>query len=149
VVGSPGGDALLDGLGGEFLGEGAGDERGEFGVGGEAQGDELPGRELIDVGRRGEGGDAQAFFEADDTILYLQRVGSEFGHDQGDEDGDEKPTEMEVSLKRPGAAEVVDGEAEVDEDEGHENEVVEGIPRDMARGGLSFRHGGDHTRRVR
>jgi hypothetical protein len=50
VVASPVDDALLDGLGLEVLGEGLADESGEFVVGGEAEGDQLFDRELIDVG---------------------------------------------------------------------------------------------------
>jgi hypothetical protein len=146
VVRTPGEDALLDRFGVEVFGEGAGDERGQLGVGGEAQGDELLGGEFVGVGCGCERGDAQAFFKTDDTILYLQRVGSEFDHDKGEEEGDENPSEIEVSLERPTAAGAVDGEAKIDERERHEDEVVEGIPRDMARGRLSFRHGGDHTR---
>ena len=41
VVGAPVGDGLLDGFGFEVFGECALDEGGEFGVGGEAQRDDL------------------------------------------------------------------------------------------------------------
>ena len=50
VVGAPVDDALFDGLGLEALGDGLVDEGGEFGVGGEAEGDDLLDVELVDVG---------------------------------------------------------------------------------------------------
>ncbi len=49
VVATPVDDALLDGFGFEVLGEGFADKSGKFGVGGEAEGDELFDGELVDV----------------------------------------------------------------------------------------------------
>ena len=49
VVGAPVDDGLLDGFGLEALGECGVGESGEFGVGGEAEGDELAGGEIVDV----------------------------------------------------------------------------------------------------
>lgn len=49
VVGAPVGDGLLDGLGFEALGECGVGEGGEFGVGGEAEGDELVSGEVVNV----------------------------------------------------------------------------------------------------
>jgi hypothetical protein len=63
---------LLDGLGLEVLGEGLADKGRDFVVGCEAEGDELFDGELIDVGAifgRKKRVEAQALFEADDTIL--------------------------------------------------------------------------------
>ena len=50
VVGAPVDDALFDGFGFEALGDGLVNEGGEFGVGGEAEGDDLLDVELVDVG---------------------------------------------------------------------------------------------------
>jgi len=49
VVGAPVDDGLLDGRGLEALGERGVSKGGEFGVGGEAEGDELAGGEVVDV----------------------------------------------------------------------------------------------------
>ena len=72
MVGAPVDDALLDGFRFEVLGEGFADERGKFGVGGEAEGDELFDGELVDVcavfGLK-EGSEAEAFFETDYSVL--------------------------------------------------------------------------------
>jgi hypothetical protein len=55
VVGAPVGDVLLDGFGLKSFGKGFVDEGGEFGVGGEAEGDELLDGELVDVDAVGWG----------------------------------------------------------------------------------------------
>ena len=72
VVGTPVDDALLDGLRFQILRESSVSESGEFRVGGEAKGDELPDGELVDeaeVGGRQKSGEAEALFEPDDAVL--------------------------------------------------------------------------------
>ena len=53
VVGAPVDDVLFDGFGFEALGDGLVDEGGKFGVGGEAEGDDLLDVEFLDVGEIG------------------------------------------------------------------------------------------------
>ncbi len=71
------------------------DEGGELLVGGEAEGDELGGGELVDVGAIGfghEGGEAEAFFEADDAVLDFEgAVAGNFRHHEEDDRQDDPP----------------------------------------------------------
>lgn len=77
VVGTPVGNGLLDGFWLEFLGEGAVGESADFFVGGEAEGDELPDGELVDVLELvcgDEGCEPEALLEANEPILQFQIV---------------------------------------------------------------------------
>jgi hypothetical protein len=126
VVASPVDDAFLDGLGFEVLGEGSVSQGGEFVVGGKAECDELFDRELIDMGTIlgwKECVEAQALFEADDTVLDAEgAVSCAAGHDEED-DGHCDPPEMESPVLGP----VVDGdvnrEDEVEQKHGQDEEV--------------------------
>ena len=104
VVGAPVDDALLDGLGLEVLGEGLADEGGEFGVGGEAEGDELFDGELVDVGAvfgGEERGETETLFEADNAVLDAEgAAASDACHDEED-DGHDDPPEMSVLVAGP------------------------------------------------
>jgi len=115
IVGTPVGDGLLDGFGLEVLGEGPVDESWELGVGGEAEGDELPGCKFVDVGelidweKRCE---AEALFKADDAVLQLEVVDATFkGKDQKGQRDEDRP------MAEPGifVAEV-DGDVDSDSD---------------------------------
>jgi hypothetical protein len=131
VVASPVDDALLDGLGFEVLGEGFADERGEFVIRGEAKGDELFDRELINVGTIFGGEErveAEAFFEADEAILNgNSAAASDACHDEED-DGHGDPPEMESPMVRPVVDGDVDGEDEVEQKQGQNEEVKERVP---------------------
>jgi hypothetical protein len=142
VVGAPGGDALLDGFGLEVLGEGFVDQGGELGVGGETESDELLDGELVDVGAVGGGeerGETEALFEADDAVLDFHGApASDACHDEED-DGHDDPPEMEMPVDRPVVDGRVDGEDEVEQKQGHDDEVkgwVEaGVVLEVLRGG--------------
>jgi hypothetical protein len=72
VVCAPVDDALLDGFGFEALGDGFVDEGGKFGVGGEAEGDDLLDVEFLDVREVSgwkECRETELLFEADDAVL--------------------------------------------------------------------------------
>ena len=102
------------------------DEGGKFFVGGEAQGDELRGGELMDViavWSGDQGGEAEAFFEADDAVLGLEgAVAGDPGHHEED-DGHCDPPEMGVLVGGPVVDGDVDGEDEVEEQHGQNEEV--------------------------
>jgi hypothetical protein len=131
VVGAPGGDALLDGLGLEVLGEGFVDEGGELGVGGEAESDELLDGELVDVGAVGGGeerGETEALFEADEAVLHFDgAVASDACHDEED-DGHDNPPQMRVRVAGPIVNGDVDGEDEVEQKQGQNEEVKGRVP---------------------
>ena len=98
VVAAPVDDACFDGLGLEVLGEGFAEEGGELVVGGEAKGDELFDRELVDVGARASAGrramQAEALFEADDTVLRGQGgAACNARHDEEDQGHNDPPKE--------------------------------------------------------
>jgi len=108
------------------LGKGSVSQGWEFVVGGKAEGDELFDRELIDVGAifgRKERMEAQALFEADDTVLDAEgAVSCAAGHDEED-DGHRDPPEMESPMLRPVVDGDIDGEDEVEQKHGQDEEV--------------------------
>jgi hypothetical protein len=116
VVGAPVDDALLDGFGFEALGEGGVGEGGEFGVGGEAERDELAGGEVVDVFAVSgweEGGETEAFFEADDAGLIFKSVVSGAAGDQDQDNGHDDVPQICVLPSGPSMNGDVDGEADV------------------------------------
>ena len=131
VVGAPVNDALLDGFGLEVLGEGFADESGELGVGGEAESDELLDGELVDVGAvfgGKESGEAETLFEADDAVLHFDGpAASDAGHDEEDDGHDDAP-EMAVCVAGPCVHSGIDGEDEVEQEQGQHEEMKERIP---------------------
>jgi hypothetical protein len=126
VVGAPVGDAFLDGFRLEVLSEGLADEGGELGVGSEAEGDELFGGELVDVGAvfgGKERGETETLFDADDAVLDLEGIfPAEASHEEED-DGHDDPPEMSVRVARPLVNGAVDGEDEVEQEYGQDEEV--------------------------
>jgi hypothetical protein len=126
VVSAPADDAFLDGLGFEVLGECPADKGGEFVVGGKAESDELPDRELIDVGAIfgwKECVEAQALFEADDSILCPESLGSgDTGHHEED-DGHDNPPEEKNAVLGPVVDGDVDGEDQVEQEHGQDKEM--------------------------
>ena len=131
VVAAPVDDALFDGFWFEVLGEGFADEGWEFGVGCEAEGDELFEGELVDVRAVFGGqecGEAQALFEADDTILNgNSAAASDACHDEED-DGHDDPPEVEAPVRWPVMDGGVDGDDEVEQKQRHNDEMKERIP---------------------
>jgi hypothetical protein len=131
IVGAPVDDALLDGLGFEVLGQGFADQGWEFGVGGEAESDELFDGELVNVGAVFGGeecGEAETLFEADDAVLHFGgAAASDAGHDKKD-DGHRNPPEMGVGVPRPCVHGGVDGEDEVEQKHGQDEEMKERVP---------------------
>lgn len=165
VVGAPVCDGLLDLFGGEVFREGAAGERGEFGVGGEAEGDELGLGEGLGEGEFSgskQGAEAQAFFEADEAVLCFEG-GSAAAAGQNDErDRHHNPPEEEFAVLRPVMNGRVDGEDEIGEENGKQD-VMEGwVETGVVVVVLTFGHeaeflsrtadgcGGwrDHTRRM-
>ena len=118
VVASPVDDALFDGFGFEVLGEGFAEEGREFGVGGEAEGDELFDGEFVDVGAvfgGEESGEAQALFEADDSVLNGETAPArDASHDEEDDSHDDPP-EVDVLVVGPLANGDVDTDDEVEQ----------------------------------
>lgn len=145
VVGAPGGDGLLDVGWGQVFGEGAADEAGEFGVGGEAEGDELlDGKGLSGSGGFGGGkecGDAEALLEADDAVLILEGVAAE--HERKEDEGEGHDDVPEVELRDGGAVveDEIDGENEVEEEDLDEDEVEGWVETGVVLEGLWGGHG--------
>ena len=121
---------MLDGFGFEVLGECLADEGGELVVGGEAESDELFDGELVDVGALFGGKErveAEALFEADDSVLDPESLGSgDTGHDEED-DGHCDPPEEESAVFGPVVDGDVDGEDEVEKKHGQNKEMKGGI----------------------
>ena len=118
------------------------DEGGELGVGGETEGDELLDGELVDVGAVGGGeerGDAETLFEADDAVLHFDGAAASDACQDEEDDGHDDPPEMESPVGRPMVDGGVDGEDEVDQEQGQNEEVkgrVEaGVVLEVLRGG--------------
>lgn len=134
VVAAPVADVLFDGFGLEVLGEGLADQSGEFGVGGEAEGDELAHGELVDVRTffgREDCLEAKAFFNADDAVLDDEgAITQPNGHHQEDERHDDGPHEH-VPVFGPVMDGDVDGEDDVEGKHGEDEEVIGGIVADM------------------
>lgn len=139
-VGTPLNDAPLDGLGGEVFGESAGDERWKLGVGGKAERDELRSGEPEDVRLGRERGDAEALFKAYDPVLHAERVEAHLGHRQQESEGDDDEPEMQAEIAVR-AKRQNDGDDEVDQEDGKQGEVRDGIESGMVGCGLNLGHG--------
>ena len=131
VVGAPGGDALFDGLGLEVLSEGSVGEGGELGVGGETERDELLDGELVDVGAVGcgeERGETEAFFKTDEAVLHFDGAAASDACYDEEDDGHDDPPQMRVCVARPIVNGDVDGEDEVEQKQGQNEEVKGRVP---------------------
>jgi len=126
VVGAPGSDGLLDLLAVEVFGDGAVGEGGYFGVGGEAEANELVDGEGVDEAElvfRQEVGEAELFFEADEAVLVLEGVAAEdAGHDE-EQDRHHDPPQVDVDAAGPGVDGRVDREDEVQQQHRQDEEV--------------------------
>lgn len=126
VVATPVDDALLDGFGFEVLGEGLADQGGELVVGGKAESDELFDGELVDVGALFGGKErveAEALFEADDSILDTESLGSGDASQHEEDDGHCDPPEEESAVLGPVVDGDVDGDDQVEKKHGENKEM--------------------------
>lgn len=143
MVGPPVDDALLDGFGFEVLGEGAMHQGGEFGVGGEAEGDELAGGELVDVGKlvgRDQGGYAEPFFEADDPVLRSDCILAAEKSQKDERQRHDDPPKIKVAMCWPVMDGGVNREHEIEDKERHQDEMEGRIAANMIAGALRFGH---------
>jgi hypothetical protein len=125
-VGAPIGDAFFDCFGLEVLGEGFADEGGDFGVGGEAQGDELLDSEFADV--RSVFGLEQSLktetlFETDDAVLCPEGCPTTDASHYEEDNRHGDPPEVSVLVPRPRMNGGVDGKDEVKQEHGQNEEV--------------------------
>ena len=145
VVGTPGGDGRLDGFGVEAFLKGAGGERGEFAVRGEAERDELLGGEPCDVEGWSEGREAETLFEANDAVLIAETVDAGLYGDQQEKQGGDDPAEMKIVRRWPEADRSPDGGDEVKDGDRQDKEVEDGIEGGVALGRLGLRHAANDT----
>ena len=126
VVGAPGGDELLDLLAVEVFGDGAVGQGGYFGVGGEAEADELVDGEGVEEAELVFGekvGEAELLFEADKAFVVLEGVGAkEAGHGEEDDRHQDHP-QVDDDVVGPGVHGHEDGEDHVEEQQRRDEEV--------------------------
>ncbi len=126
VVSAPVDDALFDSFRFEVLGEGLAEERGKFIIGGEAERNELLDAELVDVDAifgRQECVEAEAFFEANDAVLRDEGAVTTALGDHEDDEGHEDPPQEKSTVLGPVVNGDVDGEDEVQQKHGQNEEV--------------------------
>ncbi len=144
MIGPPGCDGLLDLLWCEVFGGGSGGERGELGVGGEAEGDELGSGEGVGAGELGgweQGGETEALLEADDAVLSPDRGAAGDASENQEREGHDDPPEEESAVLRPVVDGDVDGETEVDEENWGQDEVERRIVAGVVPVALGLGHG--------
>ena len=144
VIGAPAGDGLLDLLGGEVFAGGADRQRVEFGVGGEAEGDELPFGEGVDegvVGGRKKRGKAEALFEPDEPILGSDGGAAGDSGEHKESEGHDDPPEEERVVPGPVVDSGVDREDEVEDEDGNQDEVEGWIVAGVIAEALRLGHG--------
>jgi hypothetical protein len=143
IVRAPVDDALFDGLGSEFLAGGLESKCRKFFVRGEAEGDQLGGSQSSDDGVIGAGQDrdeAELLFEPDDSILGFDGVRACFEGEQDEGEGHDDPPDVQVRMGGPIVNGFVDGEAKVEQQERHQNEVIGGIEACVILVGLRCGH---------
>lgn len=126
VVGAPVGDGLLDGFGREVLAEGALDEGGEFGVGGEAERDDLRERERLCRGGklwREQTLVAEVLFETDDAVLHAGRIGPCDAGEEEERDGHDEKPRVQPDVMRQATNQYDDGDNQIDEKDRSDEEV--------------------------
>jgi hypothetical protein len=126
------------------------DEGGKFGVGGEAEGDDLLDVELLDVGvvvGWQEGGEAKGLFEADDAVLDFEVVDAGLRGENDEGRSDDDPPEMKVAVMMPVMDGDRDGDEEIDEKDGEDEEVHRGIEAAVVFVALGCGHGGPFSER--
>lgn len=143
VIATPVDDTSFNVFGLEVLGERFTEERREFAVGGEAEGNELFDGELVDVGAFFGGeksGEAEAFFEADDTVLCsetsLARDASHYEEDGRHED----PPKVKSPVSWPVVNGDVDGEDKIEQEYRQNEEVKRRVPACMVLEVLCWGH---------
>jgi hypothetical protein len=146
VVGTPVDDGLLDLFLVEILGNGAGGECGDFGVGGKAEGDELLHMQGVDEAQLRFGqevGEAELLFKADDAVLGADcRVARDNRHSDED-DRHDNPPKIGVVVGTgviPAVNRDVDGEEQVQEKKWQHEKGKQGIAARVVGKGLGLRH---------
>lgn len=121
---------------------------GELCVRGEAQSDELGEGEGVDESELAVGqevGEPQLLFEPDEAVLRAQcGHAADAGH--GEEDnGHGDPPEVGVLVTRPGVDGCIDGEAQVEQQHGNDEEVEERVEARVVFVGLWLSHVDDDS----
>jgi hypothetical protein len=134
---------LLDGFGLEILSEGFADEGREFVVRGEAKGNELLNAEVVDVcalfgGKKRV--EAEALFESDEAVLNLKGAVARTAGDYEEDKGHDDPPEKKNPVLRPVVDGDVDGEDEVKQQHGQDEEVKRWIDAAVVLKILRGRH---------
>ena len=144
-VGTPRSHRLLNLFWGEVFDEGAVEEGGEFGVRGEAEGDELgEGKGVGGFGLRG--GEkalvAEVFFEADEAVLDALGVGA--GLEAGEEEGGGEEDDPHAEGQAGGVGDRGPDDADEDvEEEEEQGGGVDGVASGVVLVGLGWGgHGG-------
>jgi hypothetical protein len=130
VIGAPADNRLLDLIRGQFLCGSPPRESGKLLIRGKTEGDELLGGKIGDqrvIGGGQKCGKAEALFKANDPVLDMKGVNSALFGDEDEQDREEDPPESDMG--EVAVAEVVEdeGENQIEEQERHDDEVVEGI----------------------
>ncbi len=94
---------------------------------GEAESDELTGRELREVGAGNQCADAQALFKPDDAVLVGERVAAQLQDKEEEADGDDDGPEVQKRMHRPTVNGLVDGDDKIDHEDGGKHEGRDGI----------------------
>jgi hypothetical protein len=117
----------------------------EFGIGGEAEGDELGDGELVEVSAFSGGeehGEAKALFDPDDAVLIFESIAAGALDYEEEDDGHDDLPEMGVPVGRPVVDGDVDREGDVEEKQRDEDEVEERVEAYVVLEGLWCGHGG-------
>ena len=80
-----------------------------------------------EIGWWEEAGETKVLFEADDAVLHLEVVRTGDYAENDESGGDEDPPELKATVMRPVMDGDVDGDAEVDKEDRHDEEVHGGI----------------------
>ena len=143
VVGAPVGDGLLDRLRFEVFAEGALNEGGELGVGGEAEGVNLFQRERLGLGqelRCEQALVAKVLFETDEAVLEAERiVAREAGNKEECDCHHDEPS-VHRDVMRPTANQYDDGDDEVGDQNRKQEEVKRRVEACVVAIGLRCGH---------
>ncbi len=134
---------MLDLFGVEVFGYGAGGEGGEFGVGGEAEGDVLlhgDGVDQAEVVFVEEVGEAELLFKADDAVLGAEGGPAGGADDEEEDKGHHDPPDVGVLEAGPRVDGRVDSEDEVQQEQRDDDEVDGWVPAGVIFEGLGLRH---------
>ena len=148
VIGAPVDDGLFDLFAVEVLDDGALGEGGDFGVGGEAQADELVDGEGFDETELivvEEVGETKLLFETDEAVLVLESVAAgEAGHAE-EHDCHDDPPQVSVHVAGPGMDGRVDCEDQIQQQQRYQNEVKLRVESRVVLEGLWLSHSSDDS----